>query len=574
MGYMQEYENWLACKTLDDQTRRELEAITADPKEIEERFYAELEFGTAGLRGVIGAGTNRMNIYVVQRATQGISDYINALPGAAQKGVVIAYDSRLKSDEFALSAALVFCANGIKTYLFSTLHSVPQLSFAVRHLGCTAGIVITASHNPPQYNGYKVYWEEGGQICVEMAAEITRRIRAVGEFCTLPMDKQAAIDAGLLQMIGEEVDEAYFKALKSLLIAPEVLKTAHLSVIYTPLHGTGNVPVRRILTDLGVHVSVVPEQEKPDPLFPTVKAPNPENAEAFSLAEKLADEKGADVIFATDPDADRLGVAVRDKSGKFVILTGNQIGCLLEYYVLSRKKALGTLPPDSFVVKSIVSTNMANAIAKSFGVEMVEVLTGFRFIGEKITEREKNGTGTFQFGFEESYGYLVGTFARDKDAICACMMLSEASGWYASRSMTLYDALTELFKIYGYYGEKTVSYTLTGREGMEKISAAMAGMRAHPPAQIASARVVAVRDYETGMRSEPESGHSADMGMQRANVLYYELEDGSWACVRPSGTEPKLKLYVNAKASGEYELSDKIEAYVTNVDALLAQYLK
>ena len=574
MGYMEEYGSWLACSTLDEQTRRELEAIAGNEKEIEDRFYTELEFGTAGLRGVIGAGTNRMNAYVVSRATQGVSDYINSLPGGAQRGIVIAYDSRLRSDEFALEAALVLCSSGIKAYLFSTLHSVPQLSFAVRHLGCIGGIVITASHNPPKYNGYKLYWEEGGQICVEMAQEITRRIRAVGEFCTLPMDKQAAIDAGLLQMIGQEVDEAYFKALKSLLITPEVLKNAHLSVVYTPLHGTGNVPVRRILSDLGVDVHVVPEQEKPDPAFPTVKAPNPENAEAFELAEKLADEKGADVIFATDPDSDRLGVAVRDKNGKFVILTGNQIGCLLEYYVLSRKKALGTLPKDSFVVKSIVSTNMANAIAESFGVEMVEVLTGFRFIAEKIAEREKSGDGTFQFGFEESYGYLVGTFARDKDAICACMMLTEASGWYASRSMTLYDALIELFNKYGHYGEKTVSYTLAGKEGMEKINLAMAGMREHPPVQIGSTRVIAVRDYKSGMRTRLENGRAEDMGMQRSNVLYYELEDGSWACVRPSGTEPKLKLYVNAKATDEYELNGKIDTFLKYMDALLGPYLK
>lgn len=576
MDYRENYKLWLEEKSLDPKLRAELEAIADDPGEQEERFYTELEFGTAGLRGIIGAGTNRMNIYVVRRATQGLADYLKTFPGGPERGVAIAYDSRHMSDVFAKETALVLAKNGIKAYLYSTLHSVPQLSFTVLHLNCMAGVVITASHNPPEYNGYKVYWQHGGQAGPEQASEILGYIRKADYFKVKPMEEGAALESGLLNMIGEEVDEAYYTDTMSLCLNPELTEWsgADTRIVYTPLHGSGNVPVREILKRIGLsNISVVKEQEAPDGSFPTVKAPNPEDPNAFTLAFDLANKTGADLILGTDPDSDRLGAAVRGRDGRFQVLTGNQIGSILIHYILSTRSERGTLPKDGLVVRSIVSTRMADAICAYYGVELREVLTGFRFISEQIAESLETKEHTFLFGFEESYGFLSGCFSRDKDAICAAMLLAEAATVYDFQCESLYDVLQEIYEKYGFYGEAVKSYTLKGKEGLEKIAGAMRALRADKIAQFGGVRVVKSEDIQTGTITYPD-GREEKCPLPKSNVLRYFTEGDGWLCVRPSGTEPKLKLYIGAKGSSEAELKAELSRLMTAADGMISELLK
>lgn len=547
MDVQQSYAQWLKDFASDPETVAELESIRGNDAEIEDRFYTELSFGTAGMRGVLGAGTNRMNRYNVRRATKGLAAYLHTQPGAAERGVVIAYDSRRCSDLFARETAQVLCQEGVKAYLFDALRPVPILSYAVRHLGAAAGVVITASHNPPQYNGYKVYGEDGAQLGPEAAAGVTSFIRATPYTACVLMDMEEAKAKGLLHIIGnKEVDDDYIAQVKTLCVNPEMLarEGGSLSIVYTPLHGSGNVPVRRILKEVGItHVSVVKEQELPDPNFSTLKVPNPEDPSAFTLAMKLADEVGADVIFGTDPDCDRLGVAVRDKEGKFQLLTGNQIGCVLLHYILSSRKAQGTLPANGAAVKSIVSTSLANRICEDYGVEMFETLTGFKFIGEKIQQFQDTGSHTFLFGFEESYGFLSSTFVRDKDGVNASLLIAELAASCKAQGITLYDRLQEIFARYGTFVEKVVSTTLPGKDGVARMQQIMKDLRAEAPKEIGGLKVTAVRDYLRGVRVE--NGVETPTGLPTSDVLYFELEGGNWVCVRPSGTEPKIKLYVN-----------------------------
>ena len=547
MDVQQSYAQWLKDFASDPETVAELESIRGNDAEIEDRFYTELSFGTAGMRGVLGAGTNRMNRYNVRRATKGLAAYLHTQPGAAERGVVIAYDSRRCSDLFARETAQVLCQEGVKAYLFDALRPVPILSYAVRHLGAAAGVVITASHNPPQYNGYKVYGEDGAQLGPEAAAGVTSFIRATPYTAYVLMDMEEAKAKGLLHIIGnKEVDDDYIAQVKTLCVNPEMLarEGGSLSIVYTPLHGSGNVPVRRILKEVGItHVSVVKEQELPDPNFSTLKVPNPEDPSAFTLAMKLADEVGADVIFGTDPDCDRLGVAVRDKEGKFQLLTGNQIGCVLLHYILSSRKAQGTLPANGAAVKSIVSTSLANRICEDYGVEMFETLTGFKFIGEKIQQFQDTGSHTFLFGFEESYGFLSSTFVRDKDGVNASLLIAELAASCKAQGITLYDRLQEIFARYGTFVEKVVSTTLPGKDGVARMQQIMKDLRAEAPKEIGGLKVTAVRDYLRGVRVE--NGVETPTGLPTSDVLYFELEGGNWVCVRPSGTEPKIKLYVN-----------------------------
>ncbi|MBQ7848411.1 MAG: phospho-sugar mutase [Clostridia bacterium] len=562
MDVMTAYEQWLKDFAADADTVADLKAIADDPKEIEDRFYTELSFGTAGMRGVLGAGMNRMNRYNVRRATKGLAQYLLQTPEQAARGVVIAYDSRRFSAEFAKDTALVLAQEGVPAFLFDALRPVPVLSYAVRHLNAIAGIVITASHNPPQYNGYKVYGEDGAQVGPEAAEGITRIIRATAYTdCTL-MDEQEALDKGLLKYIGnKEVDDDYIAEVKTLCVQPEMLEKmgAELSIVYTPVHGSGNVPVRRILKEIGItNVSVVKEQELPDPAFSTVKVPNPEEPDTFKLAIKLADEKGAKVIFATDPDCDRLGVAVKTGDGQWQLLTGNQIGCVLLHYILSAKKKANTLPQNGAAVKSIVSTSLSNKIAESFGVTMFETLTGFKFIGEKIQQFQDTGSHTFLFGFEESYGFLSSTFVRDKDGVNASMLIAEVACACAAQGITLYDYVQSIFAEYGYFVEKVVSVTLPGKEGLGRMKEIMAGLRENPPAELCGMKVTAVRDYKKGTRTA--DGKVEPTGLPTSDVLYFELENGNWLCVRPSGTEPKIKLYINTNAA------DKAAAEALNVE--------
>lgn len=544
------YETWLHDFAADHDTVADLKAIAGNDAEIEDRFYTELSFGTAGMRGVLGAGTNRMNRYNVRRATKGLACYLKQNPEDARRGVVIAYDSRRFSKEFARDTALVLCHEGVPAFLFDALRPVPILSYAVRHLHAAAGVVITASHNPPQYNGYKVYGEDGAQLGPEAADGVTGFIRKTDYASCLLMDEQEALDKGLLHMIGnKEVDDDYIAQVKTLCIQPELLarEGSKLSIVYTPLHGSGNVPVRRILREVGItNVAVVKEQELPDPDFSTIKVPNPEDPAAFTLAMKLADQVHADVIFGTDPDCDRLGVAVRDKEGKFQLLTGNQIGCVLLHYILSTKQKLGTLPKNGAAVKSIVSTSLANRICEHYGVAMFETLTGFKFIGEKIQQFQDTGSHTFLFGFEESYGFLSSTFVRDKDGVNASLLIAEAAASCKAEGVTLYDRVQEIFAQYGYFVEKVVSTTLPGKDGVGRMKEIMRELREHHPKEIGGLRVTAVRDYLRGVRVE--NGRETPTGLPTSDVLYFELEGGCWVCVRPSGTEPKIKLYVNTNA--------------------------
>lgn len=569
------YESWLHEPTLDETTRTELLAIANDAPEIEERFYRELEFGTAGLRGVLGAGTNRMNVYVVRRATQGLSNYLLSCEDAKERGVCIAYDSRLYSTEFAKETACVLAANGIRTFLFSTLHSVPQLSFAVQHLHCMAGVVITASHNPSKYNGYKVYWAYGGQAAPEQAAAIFDEIQRVPMFGPLTMDYEKALASGMLTLVGKEEDEAYYAATEGLLLDPDLVRRrgGNLPIVYTPLHGTGAVPVKELLTRVGLtNVFTVPEQVAPDGRFPTVTAPNPEDPNAFRLAIALAEEKGARVCLATDPDADRLGIAVKTKADEWVTLTGNQIGCILLEHILSSMSRQNRLPKNGVVIKSIVSTRLADAICAAYGVALENVMTGFRFIGEKVDEYQTSGEKTFLFGFEESFGFLAGGLARDKDAVCAAMLAAEACISYAERGMTLSDALDEIYETYGFYSESVKSYTLEGKEGMEMIAGAMAKLRAKPPKAFANTAVVVSEDY-LARSCEREDGTVCEISLPKSDTLRWLLSDESWIVVRPSGTEPKLKLYIGAREKTKEKLDAKLAGLLKDVDGLLKGYL-
>ncbi len=555
MDIHENYEQWLKDFADDAETVKELESIRNDEKEIEDRFYTELSFGTAGMRGVLGAGMNRMNKYNVRRATKGLAGYLKENPEQASRGVVIAYDSRRCSDSFAKDTALVLCQEGVPAYLFDALRPVPILSFAVRHLKAIAGIVITASHNPPQYNGYKVYGEDGAQVAPEIAEGITRVIRATKYTDCKLMDEKEALEKGLLKYIGnKEVDDEYIARIKTLSINPELLEKegSKLNIVYTPLHGSGNVPVRRVLKEIGLtNVAVVKEQEMPDPNFSTIKVPNPEDPGAYDLAFKKAEEVGASVIFATDPDCDRLGVAVKDGTGEWHLLSGNQIGCVLLYYILSSKKKTGKLPANGAAVKSIVSTSLANKICESFGVTIFETLTGFKFIGEKIQQFMDSGKYTFLFGFEESYGFLSSTFVRDKDGVNASLLISEVACACMAEGITLYDRVQQIFKEYGYYIENVVSTTLPGKDGLSRMKEIMTGLRNNPPAEIAGLKVTAVRDYLKGIRKEGDKEEPT--GLPVSDVLYFELEKGCWVCVRPSGTEPKIKLYVNSNDKDESE---------------------
>ena len=561
MDYKEVYEQWIANPYFDEATKEELKSIAEDENEIKERFYMDLEFGTAGLRGIIGAGTNRMNIYVVRRATQGLANYIAKVDKKSQ-GVAIAYDSRHMSPEFAQEAALCLAANGIKAYIFETLRPTPELSFAVRHLGCVAGINVTASHNPPEYNGYKVYWEDGAQITPPHDSGIMGEVKAISDWNTVKtMDKAEAEKAGLFEVIGKEVDDAYMAELKKQVIHMDAIQAEgkNLKIVYTPLHGTGNIPARRILKELGFeNVYVVKEQELPDGDFPTVSYPNPEAAEAFELGLKLAKEVDADLVLATDPDADRLGVRVKDKNGEYHDLTGNMSGCLLANYEISQRKAVnGSLPEDGALIKTIVTTNLADAIAKGYGVKLIEVLTGFKFIGQQILGFEKSGKGSYLFGFEESYGCLIGTYARDKDAIVATMALCEAAAYYKTQGKTLWDAMIEMYEQFGYYKDDIKAVTMKGIEGLQKIQDIMNSLRQNPPAEFAGHKVVAVRDYKADTIKHLETGEVTPTGLPNSNVLYYELTNDAWVCVRPSGTEPKVKFYYGVKGTSLADADEK-----------------
>lgn len=563
MDYQKRYREWLENDYFDADTKAELTAIKENDNEIKERFYKDLEFGTAGLRGVIGAGTNRMNIYTVRKATQGLANYI-LKNGAEGRGVAIAYDSRRMSPEFADESALCLAANGIKAYVFESLRPTPELSFAVRKLNCIAGINITASHNPPEYNGYKVYWEDGAQITPPHDTGIMAEVEAVTDYATVKtMSLEAAKEAGLYEVIGEAVDDAYMEELKKQVIHQDAIDQMNkdLKIVYSPLHGTGNIPVRRILKELGFeNVYVVKEQELPDGNFPTVSYPNPEAKEAFELGLKLAKDVDADLVLATDPDADRLGVYVKDtKSGEYKVLTGNMSGCLLADYEISQTKVVKGLPKDGCLIKSIVTSNMAKAIAESYGVKLIDVLTGFKFIGQQILEFEKTGIGTYLFGFEESYGCLIGTYARDKDAIVATMALCEAAAYYKTLGKTLWDAMIDMYEKYGYYKDDIQSITLKGIEGLEKIQNILETLRKEPPAEIGGYGVQRARDYKAGTIKDLRTGETSDTGLPASNVLYYELENDAWVCVRPSGTEPKVKFYYGIKGNS-LENADEISA--------------
>lgn len=563
MGYKEMYESWLANPYFDEATKAELKGIAGNEKEIEDRFYTELEFGTAGLRGVIGAGTNRMNIYTVRKATQGLANYIKKV-GGENRGVAIAYDSRRMSPEFSDEAALCLAANGIKAYVFESLRPTPELSYAVRKLNCIAGINITASHNPPEYNGYKVYWEDGAQITPPHDSGIMDEVKAVTDFDTVKtMSKEEAVKAGLYETIGAKVDDAYIAELKKLVLHQDAIDEVkdQLKIVYTPLHGTGNIPVRRVLKELGFeHVYVVPEQEKPDGEFPTVSYPNPESEEAFVLGLAMAKEIDADLVLATDPDADRLGVYVKDsKTGEYHSLTGNMSGCLIGDYVIGQRKEKEGLPEDGAFIKSIVSTNMADAIVKYYGIQLVEVLTGFKFIGQKILEFEKTGKGTYLFGMEESYGCLTGTYARDKDAVVASMTLCEAAAYYKTQGKTLWDAMIDMYEKYGYYKDDVKAITLKGIEGLEKIQTILETLRADAPKEIGGYEVTAARDYKKDTIVDMKTGAVTSTGLPSSNVLYYELTDDAWVCVRPSGTEPKVKFYYGVKGSSLKDAEEKSE---------------
>lgn len=566
MSYKVKYNEWLTSDVFDKQIKEELKGLEGNEKEIEDRFYTELEFGTAGLRGVIGAGTNRMNIYIVRKATQGLANFIKGQAVANPK-VAIAYDSRNMSDVFAKEAALVLAANGIHTYLFESLRPVPELSFTVRNLKCDAGIVITASHNPAEYNGYKVYGNDGAQVIAPYDDMIINEVNSITDFSTIKtIDEQEAMRLGLLTIVGQEIDDQYIARVKEQALNLDVIKEMadDFKIVYTPIHGTGNMPVRRILDEVGFkHVYVVKEQEQPDGNFSTVKSPNPEDVNAFKLAIDLAKEVEADIIIGTDPDADRVGVLVRDEAGEYLVLTGNMTGAMLTEYVLSQKQAKGQLEPNSVVIKTIVTTEMVRPMAEAYGAELMEVLTGFKYIGEQIRLFEENGDKSYAFGFEESYGCLAGTYARDKDAVLACMLACEMAAYYKSKGMTLYEGLVSLYKKYGYYKEDVQAITLKGIEGLGKIKTVMDNLREEKLQNIGEYKVVSSRDYEYGINTD----------LPKSNVLYYELTDAAWVCVRPSGTEPKIKFYIGVKGDDVADADAKVAMIKEAVSKIIEPWI-
>ena len=573
MDFRAEYEKWCTDPYFDDATKDELKALNGNDKEIEDRFYRTLEFGTAGLRGVIGAGTNRMNIYTVRQATQGLANYILSQgEEAVKRGVAIAHDSRNMHDEFTDATALCLAANGIKTYVFPQLAPVPELSYAVRTLGTIAGVVITASHNPREYNGYKVYWEDGAQVTQPHDTNIMAEVAKVTSFDQVKtMDREDAIKAGLYNIISDEVEEGYFGELKKLSIHPEIIKdmAKDIKIVYTPLHGTGLRPVQRVLKDMGFeNVYIEPQQAVPDGNFPTCPYPNPENPDAWKLALELAKEKDADIVLATDPDADRLGVYCKDtKTGEYVTFTGNMSAMLIGEYILSQKSANGTLPENPAFVESIVSTDMGKAIAAAYGVKHIEVLTGFKYIGEQMLKFEKTGCNNYVFGMEESYGCLPGTYARDKDAPAAVCMLCEVAAFYKSQGKTLWDGMIDMYEKYGYYREGISTLTLKGIDGAAQINEIMTKARDNAPDSFGEYKVLAIRDYKNDTRKDMETGKVEPTGLPSSNVLYYELNDNAWCCVRPSGTEPKIKFYFGVKGSS-------LEDSQSKLDALSAEVLK
>lgn len=563
MDYLEEYKKWCENPEFDEETKKELLSIKDDEKEIEDRFYKELEFGTAGLRGVIGAGTNRMNKYTVGKATQGLANYILE-QGTQSKGVAISYDSRIMSKEFSMQTALILNANGIKTYLFENLRPVPELSFAVRDLGCTAGIMITASHNPAKYNGYKVYWDDGAQIVAPRDKDIIEKVRQVKDYSEIKeITKEEAKKAGLFNMIGTEMDDKYLSVLKSLVLNPEIVREQgkSLKIVYTPLHGTGNTVTERLLKELGFeNVYVVPEQSEPDGNFSTVAYPNPEDKKAFALALELAKKEDADLVLATDPDADRLGIYAKDSTtGKYMEYTGNMSGLLIAEYRISQMKEKGILPKNGMLVTTIVSSELAKAISKNYNLECIEVLTGFKNIGAVMKAAEENKDRTYLFGFEESYGCLIGDYARDKDAIAAVMSLCEAACYYRSKGKTLWDNMQEIYNKYGYYKETQVSIVMEGAEGAKKIKEMMNNMRNMPIEKIGEFKVLTFKDIQNNIQKNIETGEITNVNMPKSNVLYYELEENSWCCVRPSGTEPKIKLYIGVKGVSEEDATRKLE---------------
>ena len=573
MSYMDEYRFWLEDDYFDQGTKEELEAIKDNQGEIEDRFYKELEFGTGGLRGVIGAGTNRMNLYTVRKATQGLANFI-LKKGTEGKGVAIAYDSRRMSPEFADEAALCLSANGIKAYVFDSLRPTPELSFALRTLGCTAGIVVTASHNPPEYNGYKVYWEDGAQVTAPFDKEIIEEVKAIKDYHTVKtMAKAEALEKGLYQVIGKEIDDAYMAELKKQIIHPEVIAEVadDIKIVYTPLCGTGNLPARRILKELGFkHVYVVPEQENPDPNFTTLDYPNPEDPNAFTYALRLAKEKDADIVLATDPDADRLGVYAKDtKTGEYVSFTGNMSGMLIAEYILRERTATGTMPANPALVTTIVTTNMTRPITKNYGVKLIEVLTGFKFIGEQIKLFEKSGSNNYVFGLEESYGCLAGTHARDKDAIVAVMCLCEVAAYCKKHGKTLWDMMLDTYEKYGYYKESQYTITLKGIDGSRQIAEIMDKLRKNPPKAFGGLSVLKFRDYETDRAVDMVTGEEGKTGLPKSNVLYFELPDDAWCCARPSGTEPKIKFYMGVKGASLEDAQNKLAQLTEDVKAAL-----
>ena len=567
MDYLKEYQRWLESDEFDEETKEELLSIKENEKEIEDRFYKELEFGTAGLRGVIGAGTNRMNKYTVGKATQGLANYILE-QGTENKGVAISYDSRKMSKEFSLQTALIFCANGIKTYLFKNLRPVPELSFSVRNLGCTAGVMITASHNPPKYNGYKVYWDDGAQINSPRDKDIIKKVREVKSFNEIKtISEEEAKEKGLLNIIGEEMDDKYLGVLKSLVLNPEIVKQEgkKLKVVYTPLHGTGNTVAEKLLKELGLeNVYVVPEQKNPDGNFPTVDYPNPEDPKAFKLALELAKKVDADVVLATDPDADRLGVFAKDsKTGEYMNYTGNMSALLIAEYRISQMKEKGILPNNGFFVTTVVSSDLAKAIAKEYNLKCYEVLTGFKNIGAVMRKADENKDGKYVFGYEESYGCLIGDYARDKDGISAVMSLCEAACYYKSKGKTLWDAMQDIYKKYGYFKETQVSIIREGAEGAEEIKQMMTSTRNKDIKNIGKYKVITFKDIEKDLVKNMEIGEITKTGLPTSNVLYYELEDNNWCCIRPSGTEPKIKLYMGVKGESNQDAEEKLE-YLKN----------
>lgn len=570
MDYRERYKQWLDSPIIDEATKEELRSIAGDEKEIEDRFYKDLEFGTGGLRGIIGAGSNRINRYTVGKATQGLANYIKSQgKDAMDRGVAIAYDSRRCSSEFANHAALVLNANCIKTYIYEELQPTPILSYTVRSLGTIAGIVVTASHNPPEYNGYKVYWEDGAQVTNNRDVEIIREVKKVEDFSSVKlMDEEEAKKKGLYNIVGQDIIDSYIAKVKALSVNKDIIREmgSDLKIVYTPLHGSGNKPVRRVLKELGFkHVSVVPEQEHPDPNFSTVRYPNPEERESLELAIELAKKEGADIVIGTDPDCDRVGVVVRNRDGEYIGLTGNQVGALLVEYYLGALKAEGRLPHDAIVIKTIVTSELGAEIAKHYGAEVVNTLTGFKFICGKIREFEETGYGTFVFGYEESYGYLAGDFVRDKDGVIASMLICEMAAYYKSKGMTLYDALEDIWDRFGYYRDELRTITLVGKEGMEKIKSIMEGLRRDQPHEMAGVEVEEIEDYLESRKVNLTTGEESSIDLPKSNVLKYKLVDDSWFAIRPSGTEPKIKLYFSVKGEDRQLVNKRMEQLIYHV---------